>query len=413
MKSFLVIVISIISFFGLKAQEIPVFFDSDGLFVAGTLALPENGVAPFPIAILVHGSGPSNRDQTISLNDGNSACLYPDLFNQTISNFKDISDHLSANNIAVLRYDKRTFTHGQTLVEKDVLVSDFIIDIESTIEFCKTLPEIDKDQIFLLGHSQGSGLIPIAAANAGNIKGLISLAGPVTPIDSLLPEQLRFLYTECANDPASGESVANQFYEQFQEIRNGTFPLDQQISVFFPGVVNAVPQGYASFWKDWIEITDAVITNYQSSGTKTLVIQGEDDFNVPYTDAERFSSVDNAEIKVYPGINHFLTPSDESTVSIEILEDITTWITGCVISNTAQENDKLFKFRISSSPSRLTIDFDEVCQNCTAQIYDLSGRMLISEEFSAQSHTFENLNTTGLSIVSIEKNGVSSSQITS
>ena len=253
------------------AQEENVSFQSDNLILNGTLSIPESGNSTYPIAILVHGSGPSDRNQTITLNDGNSLCLYPNLFNQTITNFKDISDHLTENGIAVLRYDKRTFTHGQTLNESEILVSDFIIDIESAIEYCETRPELDLNNIFLIGHSQGSSLIPIAAKNLDSIKGLISLAGPTTPIDSLLPEQIRHLYVECANDQITGDNIALQLYDQFEQIRNGTFPLEEQITITIPGNQNTIPQGYGSFWNNWIEIADGVIQNYSNSNLKSLI----------------------------------------------------------------------------------------------------------------------------------------------
>ena len=275
------------------SQEEQISFQSESLTLNGTLSIPENGISPHPLAILVHGSGPSDRNQTITLSDGNSLCLYPNLFNQTIRNFKDIADYLSDNGIAVLRYDKRTFTHSQTLNVPEILVSDFVIDIESAINFSKSRSEIDENNMFLIGHSQGSSLIPIAASNSPEIKGLISLAGPTTPIDSLLPEQIRHIFEECANDPATGENVANQFYEQFGQIRNGTFPLNQQIMLTIPGNPNPIPQGYGSFWDNWIQISDNVLSNYSESNVKTLIVQGDDDLNVPVTDADEFETISN------------------------------------------------------------------------------------------------------------------------
>ena len=241
MKKLLVLLLAITIWKSAKCQDEQITFQSNGLTLNGTLSIPIDGNEPYPLAILVHGSGPNDRNQTITLSGGNALCLYPELFNQTIRNFKDIADYLSANGIAVLRYDKRTFTHAQTLNEADILVSDFTTDIESAISFSQTRNEINENEIFLVGHSQGSSLIPIAAKNTENVKGLISLAGPTTPIDSLLPEQFRDIYIYCANDPTTGENVANQFYNQFQEIRNGTFPLDEQIMINIPGTTTLIP----------------------------------------------------------------------------------------------------------------------------------------------------------------------------
>lgn len=378
MKQLFVILIYITLYTTAYCQDEQISFQSGSLTLNGTLSLPESGIEPFPLAILVHGSGPNDRNQTITLGDGNSLCLYPELFNQTIKNFEDIAKHLTENNIAVLRYDKRTLTHGQTLNEADVLVSDFITDIESAINYSKTRNEIDESEIFLIGHSQGSGLIPIAAINTGDVKGLISLAGPSTPIDSLLPEQIRHLYEKCANDPITGENVANQFYEQFNEIRNGTFPLNQQIMLTIPGNPNPIPQGYGSFWKNWIEISDDVIKNYSESNIKSLIIQGDEDFNVPVSDADKFANIPKAEIKIYTGINHFLTPSNVNMVSNQILIDIANWINSSITSSTEITQNQSIQFNIYRAGSEVIIETDGNCENCKFSIYDLTGKLLKS-----------------------------------
>lgn len=371
--------------FSAIGQDENINFQSDNLTLNGTLSIPENGNSPYPIAILVHGSGASDRNQTSTLSGGNSLCLYPDLFNQTIRNFEDIAQYLSENGIAVLRYDKRTFTHGQTLSAAEILVSDFIIDVESAIEYCQTRTELDLNNIFLIGHSQGSSLIPIAAINSESIKGLISLAGPTTPIDSLLPEQIRHIYVECANDPNTGENIANQLYQQFEQIRNGTFPLDQQISVTIPGNPTPIPQGYGSFWSNWIEISDDVIQNYTNSNIKSLIIQGEEDLNVPFTDADAFSSISNAEVIIYEGINHFLTSQDNNKVSIDILSDILNWINSCITTSTEDFNGNTNRFHIYRTGEEIIIETDDACQNCIINIYRIDGSLLKSTSMTGNN----------------------------
>ena len=61
----------------------------------GTLTIPK-GTGPFPAVVLVHGSGPNDRDETIGPNKP----------------FKDIAWGLASRGIVVLRYDKRTLAHA-------------------------------------------------------------------------------------------------------------------------------------------------------------------------------------------------------------------------------------------------------------------------------------------------------------
>jgi len=365
----------------LTSQETEITFLSGDLTLEGTLSLPENVEAPHPVLILVHGSGPNDRDQTFPLIGGNSLCLYPKLFNQTIKKFEDIADYLKENGIAVLRYDKRTFTHRVTLNEKDILVDDFILDIEAAIDFAANHPRIDKDKIFLAGYSQGSSLIPIAAINSQKVKGLISLSGPTTPIDSVLAEQIRFLYEECANSPVTGAQIANQFYEQFNQIRNGTFPLDQQIQILLPGNPVPIPQGYGSFWSNWIEIGDQVIANYENANLKNLIIQGADDFNVAPEDALAFQDLKNTEINIYAGINHFLTSDSMNTVSEQILIDIRDWINGSFISSTEEINHSDHTKYLRHA-DKLVLIFEKELRDRAVVVYDVLGREIIKKEAS-------------------------------
>jgi len=411
MKRAIEILIMMTICFTAIGQEEQITFQSENLTLHGTLSIPENGNSPFPLAILVHGSGPNDRNQTITLSGGNSQCLYPNLLNQTIRNFKDIADHLSEKGIAVLRYDKRTFTHGQTLNASEILVSDFVIDIESAISFGKSRSEIDVNNIFLIGHSQGSSLIPIAANNATGIKGLISHAGATTPIDSLLPEQIRYLYEECANDPTTGDNVANQFYQQFEQIRNGTFPLDQQVMLTIPGNPNPIPQGYGSFWEDWIQISDDVLNNYSRSNLKYLIIQGDEDFNVPVNDASEFASISNAEIKIYEGINHYLTPNNSNIVSNEILNDITNWINSCLTTSTEDIGKNESLINVYRNGWEIIIESDIVCAGCQVNIYSIDGKLINSKSMFGVYDSIQVGVDEALKVVEVKGDRINFSQI--
>jgi alpha-beta hydrolase superfamily lysophospholipase len=390
MKIFTLTIFTIFTTLFLNAQDETISFQSGNLTLDGTLSIPE-GNGPFPVVILVHGSGPNDRDQTITLTGGNALCLYPGLYNKTVKNFKDIADYLSANGIMVLRYDKRTFTHGTTLDPVSISTYDFVDDIEAAIDFVKTRSEADTDCIVLAGHSQGGVLIPVAAKNRNDVHGLISLSGAITPVDSLLAEQYRYIYVTCANDPNSGELVASQLYDQFNQIRNGTFPSNTQVSINFPGNPNPVPFGYPIFWEDWIEMGDSVVQNYLQADLPVLILHGEDDFNVPPSDAMHLYNAMEGQLDVsvntYPIINHFLTNFEDNNVSQEILERIVSWIKA---GKTTRITDiqSLESVHLFIEKNSLTISIDENSEALNSfQLYTNNGVLVRQGKLNSEGLT--------------------------
>lgn len=143
----------------------------------GTLAMPK-GEGSFPAVVLVHGSGPHDRDQSIGPNRP----------------FLDIARGLAARGIAVLRYEKRTRHRPQDFA------GDFTMDTETTddavaaVSALRATPGIDPARVFVLGHSQGGMLAPRIAARSGQVAGVVMLAAPARSLLDLLPEQNRFLF---------------------------------------------------------------------------------------------------------------------------------------------------------------------------------------------------------------------------
>ena len=136
--------------------------------LAGTLTLPEkDGV--FPVVILISGSGPQNRDEELL---GHKPFLV-------------ISDYLTKNGIAVLRYDDR----GVGLSKGDFKTAtsaDFATDVESAITYLKTRKEINKKQIGLVGHSEGGLIAPMVASKSKDVNFIVLLAGTGIQGDKLL-----------------------------------------------------------------------------------------------------------------------------------------------------------------------------------------------------------------------------------
>lgn len=136
--------------------------------LSGTLTLPAKD-GNYPAVILITGSGPQNRNEEVA---GHKPFLV-------------ISDHLTRNGIAVLRYDDRGF--GQSTGDfKSATSLDFARDVESAISYLKTRPEINKGKIGLVGHSEGGMIAPIVASKSPYVNFIVLLAAPGIKGDKLL-----------------------------------------------------------------------------------------------------------------------------------------------------------------------------------------------------------------------------------
>ncbi len=146
-----------------------------GIILAGTLTLPKkDGV--FPVVILISGSGPQNRNEELL---GHKPFLV-------------LSDYLTKNGIAVLRYDDR----GTAMSKGDFQTAtsaDFATDVESAIAYLKTRKEINKKKICLIGHSEGGLIAPMVASKSKDVALIVLLAGTGIQGDRLLLLQQKLI----------------------------------------------------------------------------------------------------------------------------------------------------------------------------------------------------------------------------
>jgi len=150
------------------SEEITFENTKDKITLAGTLTLPKKE-GNFPVVILITGSGPQNRDEELL---GHKPFLV-------------LSDHLTKNGIAVLRYDDRGTAESKGDF-KTATSLDFVSDVESAIKYLKTRKEINKKKIGLIGHSEGGIIAPMVAAKSKDISFIVLLAGTGIPGDQLL-----------------------------------------------------------------------------------------------------------------------------------------------------------------------------------------------------------------------------------
>ncbi|MBL8892695.1 MAG: alpha/beta fold hydrolase [Planctomycetaceae bacterium] len=139
--------------------------------LSGTLTLPENG-DKFPLAILISGSGPQDRDST--------------LFDH--KPFWVLADHLTRRGMAVLRYDERGVGNSAG-DHATATTKDLADDVAAAVRFARTRTEIHPEQIGLIGHSEGGMIAPMVAAQDPDIAWIILMAGPGVNGEQILYSQ--------------------------------------------------------------------------------------------------------------------------------------------------------------------------------------------------------------------------------
>jgi len=168
-----------------REEEVTFKNEKDQVTLAGTLTVPM-GNGRFPTVILITGSGPQNRDEEIF---GHKPFLV-------------LADHLTRLGIAVLRYDDRG-VNKSTGNFTDATTGDFATDVESAIAYLKTRNDVDKNQIGLVGHSEGGIIAPLVAVNSKDVSFLVLLAGTgVSGFDTVLRQSVTLRGFEVPDEDA-------------------------------------------------------------------------------------------------------------------------------------------------------------------------------------------------------------------
>jgi len=278
----------------------------------GTLTIPK-GEKTFPAVILVHGSGPNDRDETIGPNRP----------------FRDMAWGLVSNGILVLRYDKRTKVHGQKMVGKNLTVfEETIEDVLLAIKLLQKRPEINSKKIFVLGHSLGAMLAPEIASQSKEIAGIIMLAGPARSIEELSSYQ--FKYLQSLKPVQTKEEIAelDSVLGLFEALKNRELP--DSVNVY----------GARAYY--YYDLQKRNQVNFAKSLTiPQLILQGERDYQVTMVDFQIWQKelVDykNVDFISYPALNHlFIAGKEKSTpqeysdkqrhVDEKVIQDISNWI---------------------------------------------------------------------------------------
>ena len=282
------------SSFSLPNDE-SVTIPAPGFNLAGTITRPKTA-GPAPALILIGGSGPTDRDETVA----------------GIPVFGHIARDLVNAGFIVLRYDKRGVGQSGGRAESATL-ADYAEDVRSAVNWLEDQKGVDKDRIGLVGHSEGALVaMLVAARERGKVGALALVAGPATDGNTVVLEQQKLLLSKMPIDEAQ---------------RAEKMALQQQIN-------NAVITG-----KGWNELPESArrvadtpwfysfLTfdpkkAMEDTRQPILIVQGGLDVQVQPYHADRLAEMARArrgkavvEVVKVPGVNHILVPARTGEVT--------------------------------------------------------------------------------------------------
>lgn len=304
--------------------------------LAGTLTVPM-GQGSFPAAILISGSGPHDRDETVA---GHRPFLV-------------LADHLTRKGIAVLRFDKRGIGKS-TGVYDQATSEDFAGDVQAALSYLRSRKEIDSKRIGLIGHSEGGLIAPMVAARSRDVAWIVLLAAPALKgEETLLLQSELILRAGGVNDEqvAKTREFNKRAYALVRQ-ESDAVKLQAKLSnlaessgmnaTLLPGALQSQVRLMASPWFRFFLDYDPVPV-LQKTLCPVLALNGEKDLQIGSKEnleqirkALQRSGNNDSQITELPGLNHLFQHgptgapieygSIEETMAPEALNSISDWI---------------------------------------------------------------------------------------
>jgi len=299
--------------------------------LAATLTIPQ-GKGPFPAVVLITGSGPQDRDESLL---GHKPFLV-------------LSDYLTRHGIAVLRADDRG-TGKSTGNFATATTADFATDTEAGIAYLKTRPEVNPKKIGLIGHSEGGIIAPMVAARNPDVAFIVMMAGSGVPGDEILVAQVEAIDESSGKTHAEAVQAGTREREILNLIKTEKDPAvlekklkDKMAEDGLEAQLGIEIKALTSPWFRFFMTYDPA-TALRKVTCPVLALNGEKDRQVPAK--QNLPAIRKAleeggnkhfEIVELPGLNHLFqtaktgSPNEyaqiEETIAPVALDTMTVWI---------------------------------------------------------------------------------------